>query len=334
MQPYKKKLQPEIQNLRLQKNVTAIGIVLFVIKVIAWLMTDSVAILTDALESTVNVVAGLIGVYSLNVSAKPRDSDHPYGHGKAEFLSAAVEGTLIVLAGTFIIYEAVKNFIHPHTIQQLDFGILLIGITGVINYLTGVVCIRTGKKNHSMALVASGKHLLTDTYTTAGIIIGLVLLYFTELWWIDSVVALLFAFIIMITGYRIIRSSVSGIMDEADAKLMNKIVGLLQENRRENWVDLHNLRIIKYGGTLHIDCHLTIPWYLNIHQAHEEIDVLTELVKKKVGDSTEIFVHSDGCVDFSCRICNKQHCPVRQHPFEKRIEWSLENITTDRKHRL
>ena len=303
-------------------------------KVLAWYLTGSIAILTDALESTVNVIAGLIGVYSLYVSAKPKDQDHPYGHGKAEFLSAAVEGTLVTLAGFIIIYEALNNLIHPHLVQKLDYGILLVAITGVINYVAGYICISTGKKNNSLALVASGKHLQTDTYSTIGIIAGLILLYFLKLWWIDSAVAILFAFIIMFTGYKIIRSSVSGIMDEADETLINKMVVMLNVHRKENWIDLHNLRIIKYGGTLHIDCHLTIPWYLNINEANLEIDALSDIVKKELGESMELFVHSDGCNDFSCKLCSKQICSVRQHSFEKKIEWTMENISTDNNHQL
>jgi cation diffusion facilitator family transporter len=216
----------------------------------------------------------------------------------------------------------------------LDYGILLVAITGVINYVAGYICISTGKKNNSLALVASGKHLQTDTYSTIGIIAGLILLYFLKLWWIDSAVAILFAFIIMFTGYKIIRSSVSGIMDEADETLINKMVVMLNVHRKENWIDLHNLRIIKYGGTLHIDCHLTIPWYLNINEANLEIDALSDIVKKELGESMELFVHSDGCNDFSCKLCSKQICSVRQHSFEKKIEWTMENISTDNNHQL
>jgi len=174
--------------------------------------------------------------------------------------------------------------------------------------------------------------LQSDTYSTIGIIAGLVLLYFVKLWWIDSAVAMLFAFIIMFTGYKIVRTSVAGIMDEADTSLLEKMVVMLNSSRRPNWVDLHNLRIIKYGGTIHLDCHLTVPWYLNVHEAHREIDVLSGLVKKEFGESMELFVHSDGCLDFSCRICTKTDCNVRQHAFEKKIEWTMENIVSDKKH--
>jgi cation diffusion facilitator family transporter len=322
------------QNLRLQKIIAFIGIVLFVIKLIAWYLTQSVAILTDALESTVNVIAGLIGVYSLYVSAKPKDMDHPYGHGKAEFLSAAIEGTLITVAGFIIIYEAITNLVHPHDIKKLDYGILLVAFTAVVNYIAGVICINKGKKNNSLVLIASGNHLKTDTYSTLGIIVGLVLLYIFKIWWLDSAVAILFAFIILMTGYKIVRTSVAGIMDETDMELMEKMVATLNANRRENWIDFHNLRIIKNGGQLHLDCHLTVPWYLNVHQAHKEIDALSALVKNEFGESMELFVHSDGCLDFSCSICTKQDCNVRQYPFEKKIDWTMENISFNKKHQL
>lgn len=314
--------------------VTGVALLLFVIKLVAWYLTGSVAVLTDALESTVNVIAGLIGWYSLYVSAKPRDMDHPYGHGKAEFLSAAVEGALITIAGIIIIYEAINNLLHPHPIKALDYGLLLVAITAIINYLAGAYCVRIGRKNNSLALIASGKHLQSDTWSTLGIIVGLILMLITRLWWIDSVVAILLALLIMYTGYRIVRSSLAGIMDEADKAILEKMVALLNANRRTNWIDLHNLRIIKYGSVLHMDAHLTVPWYLNVHEAHAEIDALAGLVKNEFGESVELFVHSDGCLDFSCRICNNTDCNVRKHAFEQRITWTVENIAANSKHRL
>ncbi|HRQ50059.1 MAG TPA: cation diffusion facilitator family transporter [Agriterribacter sp.] len=319
-------------NLRLQKIVTAIAVVLFIIKIIAWYITRSVSVLTDALESTVNVAAGFISLFGLYIAAKPRDANHPYGHGKAEFLSAAVEGSLITIAGFVIIVAAINNLIHPAPLQQLDDGILLISITAVINYITGYYCVRTGKKNNSLALIASGKHLQTDTWSTLGIIAGLLLIWFTNLQWIDNAVAMGFACFIIYTGYRIVRSSVAGIMDEADKALLQKMVELLNANRRVNWIDLHNLRIIKYGNVLHMDCHLTVPWYFNVKEAHAEMDMLTRLIRKEFGESVELFVHGDACLEFSCRICNKTDCTVRQHPFEKRIVWTIDNISRNTRH--
>ncbi|MEP7254212.1 MAG: cation diffusion facilitator family transporter [Ferruginibacter sp.] len=327
-------MQTAQQNLKIQKGVTTVSVFLLMVKLTAWYMTGSVAILTDALESIVNVIAGLIGVYSLYVSAKPKDRDHPYGHGKAEFISAAIEGILITTAGLLIIYEAINNLAHPHEIKKLDYGIILVAITGLVNYITGAVCIKTGKKNNSLALISSGKHLQSDTWSTLGIVIGLILLLLTRLIWIDSAVAVLFSFLLIITGYKIIRSSVAGIMDETDTALLKKMVSMLNANRRENWIDLHNLRIIKYGSRIHLDCHLTVPWYLNVHEAHKEIDALSSLVKNEYGESVELFVHSDGCLDFSCSICTKTDCTVRKHEFEKRIEWTMDNISSNSKHSL
>lgn len=327
-------MQTALYNLKIQKWVATLSVVLLVVKVIAWYLTGSVAILTDAFESIVNVVAGFIGVYSLYVSAKPRDMDHPYGHGKAEFISAAIEGTLISIAGVIIIYKAVQNLFLPHEVKKLDYGILLIAATGLINFIAGYFCVKTGKKNNSLALMSSGRHLQSDTWTTLGIVCGLVLLLVTGLNWIDSVVAILFALIIIYTGYKILRSSVAGIMDETDTALLAKMVTMLNGSRRENWIDLHNLRIIKYGSRLHLDCHLTVPWYLNVHEAHEEVDALSELVKKEYGESVELFVHSDGCLDFSCPLCTKSNCAVRKFPMERKIEWTMENMLSNNKHRI
>src|SRR5579862_1237757 len=316
----------------MQQLIFIVAVILFLLKFAAYFLTHSVAILTDALESIVNVIAGFVGLYSLYIASKPRDQDHPYGHGKAEFLSAAVEGVLIIIAGVFIIYEGVAGLIHPHELKQLDFGILLIAVTAIINYLIGNLSIRKGKKNNSAVLIASGRHLQTDTYSTIGIILGLILIYVTHVKWMDSAIALLFALIIIYTGYRVLRSSIAGIMDEADEKLLRHLVEFLNINRRENWVDLHNLRVIKYGSVLHIDCHLTVPWYLSVREAHDEVDALLKFIKKEFGDAVEIFVHTDPCLDFSCRICIKRDCDVRKKHFEKRIEWSLQNVIADRKH--
>ncbi|NII25085.1 cation transporter [Pseudoflavitalea sp. X16] len=322
------------QNLRIQRWVVTIGVCLFLVKIAAYFLTRSVAILTDALESTVNVAAGFIGLFSLSVAARPRDENHPYGHGKAEFLSAAVEGTLIGVAGIIIIYEAIDNFLHPHPLQKLDYGILLVALTALLNFVMGYYSVRQGKKNNSLALVASGRHLQSDTYSTIGIILGLLLIYFTGLAWLDGAVAILFAFILIFTGYRILRHSIAGIMDEADKELLLKMVDLLNKHRRENWIDLHNLRVIKYGGQLHVDCHLTVPWYFNVREAHHEIDELSSLIRQEFGDSLELFVHSDGCLDFSCSICTKADCTVRKRPFERQVPWTLENLPLNKRHQL
>ncbi|MCW3074382.1 MAG: cation diffusion facilitator family transporter [Flaviaesturariibacter sp.] len=321
-------------NLKLQLWIAIASTLLLIAKFIAYFLTNSVAVLTDALESIVNVAAAFIGLYSLYVSAKPRDANHPYGHGKAEFISAAVEGTLVLSAGAIIIYKAVKSFLDPQAISQLDMGIYIISATAIINWVLGEVTQRQGIKNNSLALLASGKHLKTDSYSTLGIIGGLLLISLTNFLWIDALVAIIFGLLIIYTGYKIIRQSLAGIMDEADTVLLGKMVAVLNQNRRDFWVDLHNLRVIKYGNTLHVDCHLTVPWYLNVNQAHNEIDNLGSLIRQDFGESLELFVHSDGCRYFQCPICDKKECPVRQHDFQKEVVWTVDNILQNKRHGL
>jgi cation diffusion facilitator family transporter len=321
------------QNFRVQLWISMLSVVLFLAKIVAYYVTHSLAILSDALESIVNVIAGFIGLYSLYIAAKPKDLEHPYGHGKAEFVSAAVEGGLIVAAGFMIIYETVANILRNEPVHQLDTGLWLVGATAVINFVAGSVCLNIGKKNNSLALQASGKHLQIDTYSTLGIIAGLIIILVTQLYWLDKLIAFAMSILIIYNGYKIIRSSLAGIMDEADMQILGRFIEVLNNHRSINWIDLHNLRVIKYGSLLHVDCHLTVPWYLNIHEAHKEIDSLSALIKQEFGDSIELFVHTDGCLPFSCRICNKD-CAERQNPFEQKIAWTLENIISDKKHQL
>jgi cation diffusion facilitator family transporter len=327
-------LKKQLENLTIQKWVAAISLALLIVKFLAYYLTHSVAVLTDALESIVNVVAGFIGLYSLYIAAKPRDVNHPYGHGKAEFISAAVEGTLILSAGAIIIYKAITHLIYPVQIASIDKGIMLVGLTAIVNLGLGLIGVKYGKRNQSLALIASGRHLISDSYSTFGIIAGLILILFAKLVWIDSAIAILFGIIIIYTGYKILRRSIAGIMDEADVELLTRMIKILNDNRRDNWVDLHKLRVIKYGSVLHVDCHLTVPWYLNVHEAHAEIDSLAKLIRTEFGELLELFVHSDGCLYVQCPICVKPDCPVRHHLFEKRIEWTLENILKDQKHQL
>ena len=325
-------MQKSKQNLRLQFFISILSVVLFLIKILAYYSTHSLAILSDALEGVVNVIAGFIGLFSLYVASKPRDAEHPYGHGKAEFISAAAEGALIFAAGIFVVFETVSNILHHEVLHSLDKGLWLVGATGIINAIAGGICIKVGKKNNSPALKASGKHLLIDTYSTITIIGGLILMVYTNILWLDKAIAFGMSLFIFYNGYNIIRGSLAGIMDEADTELLNKFVVILNNERTENWIDLHNFRIIKYGSQLHIDCHLTVAWYLNVHEAHDQVDALKEVFLETFGESLELFVHTDGCQPFSCKVCFNKDCKLRQHPFEHKIEWTLENIISNKKH--
>ena len=328
------KLSIASSNVGLQRLIAFAGLALFCVKLGAWLVTGSVAILTDALESVVNVISAFIGLYSLWLSALPRDRNHPYGHGKVEFVSAGVEGALITLAGLAIIVEGVLNLWQPHVLQRLDLGMLLVLLSAAVNYGLGAWAVARGRRTRSLALQSSGAHLKTDTWSTLGLVAGLLVIRFTGLVWLDSLVAIGFSLYIIYTGYRIVRRALAGIMDETDEHLLSEVVGYIAAHRSSHWIDLHNLRIIRYGSVLHLDCHLTVPWYFNVHQAHDEVDKLSQRVRQQFGESVELFVHTDGCLDYSCAVCGIEDCAVRQHPFVRRVAWTEDTVMQNTKHRI
>lgn len=318
--------------IRIQRYIAILSVVLFLGKLWAWYLTHSVTVLTDALESTVNVIAGFIGLYSIILSAKPRDIDHPYGHGKAEFISSAVEGSLIFIAGLMIIYEAIDQLIHPKPLHKLDVGIYIVAATGILNFFIGTYAVTQGKKQHSLILESAGKHLRVDAYSTFAIVVGLALIMFTKVQWLDSAVAMLIAIIILVTGYKLVRRSLSGIMDETDMQLLNDVIAYLQTNRRAQWIDLHNLRVMQYGDVMHLDAHMTLPWYYTVKDADAEIHVLEEMIKQHFDNKVEVFVHIDACQPYQCKLCAVADCLHRQSPFIAQHEWNRENVWYDSKH--
>jgi len=318
--------------IRIQRLIAFASVVLFIAKLWAYYLTHSVTILTDALESTVNVIAGFVGLYSVILASRPRDLNHPYGHGKVEFISAAIEGSLISIAGLMIIYEAIDQLLHPRPLHKLSVGIIITVITGVLNLALGAYAVTIGKKNRSMTVEAAGKHLLTDAYSTFAIIAGLALLLITKWRWLDSAVAMLFAVIIIVTGYKVLRRSLAGIMDEANEQLLKEMIAALQQYRQPQWIDLHNLRVIQYGEVLHVDTHMTLPWYYQVKEAETEIHALEDLIRSQFGDKIELFIHIDACMPYSCRLCALEICPVRQASFTGQIPWDEHNVWANEKH--
>lgn len=317
---------------RLQAWVLFIGVVLMVVKFISWRLTHSDTIMSDALESIVNVTAGSFALYSLWLTAKPRDRNHPYGHGKVEFISAGIEGGLVVVAGALIIWRAVTALVVGQQLHDLDTGILLTGAAGAANLIMGLTLKRRGRMVHSITMEASGVHLLSDAWSTVAMVCGLVLIRVTGKEWLDPVFAIAFAFYIIYTGVRVFRRSVAGIMDEADPELEREVVSILEKHREPAWIDLHNFRTIRYGAALHIDCHATLPWYIKLDAAHAEIEAMARVVREGCPRDVELFIHMDPCVPASCSICAVANCSERRSPFVKRVEWTLNTVTADRKH--
>lgn len=318
--------------LAFQKLIAVFGVILFIGKIIAWKLTGSDAVFSDAMESIVNVISAFMGLYSLYLAAKPKDEDHPYGHGKVEFVTSGIEGALIAIAGVMIIYEGINSLITGKILQKLDWGIAIIAATAIVNYLLGYISIKKGKHENSHVLISSGKHLQSDTITTLGVVISLIIVYFTKIYWLDSVVALFFGFYIIIIGYKIIRKSLSGIMDEQDPDLLNQIIKVLENNRRTEWIDVHNMKIQQFGANLHIDAHITLPWYYSLRDAHNEMEKMIILLAQNTKRSVEFNFHMDDCKPISCSICQIADCPVRERNFVKRVTWTPENVTCVDKH--
>ena len=319
-------------NFTFQKTVAIVGIGLFIGKLIAWHLTNSDAVFFVAMESIVNIIAGFMGLYSLYLAAKPKDIDHPYGHGKVEFVTSGIEGALIIFAGVIIIVQAVDSLLNGNIPKKLDWGMLIIAVTAGINYLMGYISVKKGIQQNSLVLQSSGKHLQSDTITTLGVVISLVLVYFTKIYWIDAVVALIFGGYIIFIGYKIIRKALSGIMDEADQDMLARLAKIMNENRKREWIDIHNTRIQQHGSGLHIDAHLTLPWYFELRKAHEEMEETYKLISENSSRAIEFNFHLDDCKTFSCEICQLSECKVRQRPFVKKIEWDENNISQVGKH--
>ncbi len=311
---------------RVQRNMLIGSTLILIAKFVAYIVTNSAGVLTDAMESIANVVAGAISLLSLYLSAKPKDKTHPFGHGKVELLSAAIEGILIIVAGGLIIYESVHRLIAPEPIQKLDIGIYIIAVSGVVNYLMGWYSVRVGKKHRSMALIAEGRHLQSDSYSTIGLLVGLALLYFTDIQWIDSAMAILFGAIIIVSGIMILLKTSDNLLDKADLDLLQDIATTLNDNRKTEWIDIHNTKILKYGTCIHMDCDLTIPWYLNIEQGHCLGAELQQTLNEKYTDTLVLNVHLDPCNIFEqpkCHICQCAACPYRQEDFRHLYEISV-----------
>jgi cation diffusion facilitator family transporter len=315
-----------------QRLIAIFGVILFIGKIVAWKLTNSDAVFSDAMESIVNVISAFMGLYSLHLASKPKDEDHPYGHGKVEFVTSGIEGALIAIAGIMIIYEGTNSLITGKVLNKLDWGIWIIAATAIINYLLGYISIKKGENENSLVLISSGKHLQSDTITTLGVVISLVVVYFTKIYWLDSVVALVFGAYIIFVGYKIVRKSLSGIMDEQDPELLNQIIKVLEENRRTEWIDVHNMKIQQFGANLHIDAHITLPWYYSLRDAHNEMEKMIILLAKNTKRSVEFNFHMDDCKPISCPICRISDCPVRERDFVKRIQWTPENATSADKH--
>ncbi len=309
--------------------------VLILMKAVAYWYSGSTSVMASLIDSFVDAGVSVMTVFAIQYSLKPADSEHRYGHGKIEFISAGFEGALILLAGLTIMVKASYNLLYPQPIAQLDLGLLLTAVAGAVNFGLGFYLQRLGRKQHSLILTASGAHLKSDAYSSVGLVAGLGLVMLTDLPILDNIMAIFFGGVILFTGFKLVRTSIAGIMDEADDHLIREMVQALQAERRRQWIDVHNFRVIKYGATLHIDCHMTLPWYFTTRQNFQEVKAFERLMMAHTERPVELFVHIDPCdPPENCRLCPVRDCPERKAPQEERLDWTLDNIKENQKHRI
>lgn len=267
-----------------------IGVLVLGIKMLAWWLTGSVALFADALESTVNVATAIAAFIAIRIAAKPADASHPYGHHKAEFFSAVLEGVMIILAALLILREAYAGFLTPRAMDLPIEGLLINGAATVVNAVWAWVLVSRGRTVRSPALVADGKHLFTDVITSAGVALGILLAIVTDWWVLDPLMAALVAVNILWSGFKVVRESLSGLMDEAlSQETLDKVREVIS-NEAGGAVEAHDLRTRHAGQATFIDFHLVVPGETTVFDAHEICDRV-EAALRDVVEGAKITIH-------------------------------------------
>ena len=302
------------------------GIAIMALKFLSYHFTGSTAILSDALESVVNVVAAAFALWAVRAADEPPDAEHPYGHGKLEFVTAVFEGGLVSFAALMIGYEAITALIQGAHSPDLGNGFYLVIFAGSLNGALGAILVMIGRRTHSAALEADGKHVLTDFATTIGIIVGLVLVKLTGWAFLDPVIALVMAVLLLFTGIPLVKSAMNGLIDAADPRLLEKILASFERHRRPGIIRLHHIRAMRNGRRIHVDGHLVVPEFWTMEKAHEETEAFDNAVVSEAFLEGEMEFHLDPCRRAYCRICDLGDCPVRQEAFAYRPPLNLKEL--------
>lgn len=273
----------------------AVGLLVLALKYCAWWLTGSAALFSDATESVVNVAAAIVALLALRLAAQPADANHPYGHDKAEFFAAVIEGSLIVLASVLIIEQAWQSYLHPVPLERVGFGMALNAGSSVINMLWATLLLRRGGVLRSPALIADGRHLMSDVVTSAGVLAGVGLVLFTGLPWLDPAVAVLAAIYVLVSGVLVIKGSVGGLMDEAPAGEIVERIRTIVGAEAEGAIEAHDLRTRHAGRLMFLEFHLVVPGLMPVQDAHEICDRIEVALKAEMeGLMITIHVEPEG----------------------------------------
>ena len=322
---------PTDSGVRLRAGIVSLaaGIAILAVKFAGYLVTGSTAVLSDAMESIVNVVAALFSLASVVFASRPADESHPYGHGKIEFLSGGFEGGLIAFAALVIAYQALEALWLGTTVHSIHYGVVLIVAAGGANALLGLYLLRTGRRVHSPALEADGLHVLTDFWTSAGVIVALLLVWATGWQFLDPLIALVLGVQLAFVGAKLLRRSVGGLLDESDPDLLSRLAAALNEARSPGVIAAHRLRAIRSGGVVNIDAHLVVPRFWTVAQGHDAARRFEEDVIRRVEQDARFVFHVDPCRPVYCERCTVEPCPVRARPFRAAPDLSLHELTSE-----
>ena len=267
------------------------------LKTTAYFYTGSIGLLSDALESVINLVAAVFALLMIKIAAQPPDADHTFGHDKAEYFSSGIEGVLIFFAAFGIFYTAVPRLSSPQPLEHIGIGLFISLVATLINLIVGLVLMRAGKQNHSIVLEADGRHLLTDVWTSIGVVLGILLVGLTGWFVLDPIIAMLVAFNIIWTGFQLIRRSALGLMDTAvSSETQEKIVEILDGYVAEKKIDYHALRTRQSGARKFVSVHILVPDDWTVQKGHELTEEIENDIRQAVSDST-VFTHLEPLED-------------------------------------
>lgn len=309
-----------------------VSIVILIAKFYAYTTTHSTALLSDALESIINVAAAGVTLLLMKYVALPADDNHPYGHGKLEYFSAAFEGGFIAFAGLLIGKEAILALWTGAPIHNLDSGLLIATIAAIMNLGLGLYLKGVATKEKSEALTASAAHILSDVWSTVGVLVGLGLVRLTGITVFDAIAALMVAGNLAYSGYRIFRRSAAGLVDEVHPETLEELARTFNSKRSPGIIDIHLTKVIRSGAFHHVDCHLVLPEFWSLCDAHPFVDGFEKDAIKHYAGNGEINFHIDPCLRRFCSQCEVTDCPVRQRPFERIMPFTAESLSGMARH--
>jgi cation diffusion facilitator family transporter len=316
-------------NFKVMSVAFLVGVGLMCMKFYGFWITGSSAILSDALESIINVVASGFGLVSIWISAKPADESHPYGHGKIEFFSAGFEGALIIIAAGGIFFEGMKQILSPQDLPNLERGLIFLLTAGLGNLVLGLTLLRAGRRTKSLVLEADGKHLLTDVFTSGAVLLGLVVVYFSGWYRFDGMIACIAGINIVFWGSGLVKQAIGGLMHASDPELLDEICDLLSRHKKDLWIDVHRLRAWRSGRLVHIDFHLILPRDLPLERGHREVKELEEVFNRHFGSMSDLLIHLDPCLDPECPVCGHTPCDLRQVSQIHQKIWNRQTLTSE-----